>query len=766
MYLSPCEGRLDMQNIESIDWLVKPIEAFLTKEGSESAAGPGCGTEIGLSYWSDFLKYVIESPEIVDVKHLQDIPGKRRPKPRMLKGYSLARYEDKHRKKAHIIDVLAIGVDLDSSALNPDALEDALSHLGVACFWHTTLSHGVKGKPRYRIVFPLEKACPKDELGKWEYTRDKITLKLAKMGCARDESAKDPSRFWYWPACIDIKDYDCGVIEGSLLTLEDMPPPIAPLPVIKASAKSVPAFGRRIMGQAWIDKKVSEYKLLLPGGSRQRWIEGRAVSFAGYYAQGEFQESLSREYICSQFVSAIVSNKESRGWDKEWAFWMRGWDLGEMKPHQNPGFKDNGNKTSLVAPPQKPEVHLEPVDPYMEWETGLLRREHGSVKSMQTNISLIVEHHSDIKGAFIYDEFAERIIVTRDYSASSTHKYPRDIADGDYSEVQAWCERTYKYSPVLAHVVHAVRTAAQKNRVHPLRDYLSNRVRASKDDLLSTWMHRHLGVVDNAYTRAVARKTLIAAVARVFEPGCQVDTMTILEGAQGIGKSSAMRALFGSPYFTDNMAPIGTKDAQIDLSGAWCIELAELNTLRKSEVDLTKAFLSCRIDRFRPPYGKENINRPRQCVFVGTTNKSIYHADETGSRRFWSVACQGTIDIAALGAERDELWAQAVEAYRAREAHWMNTGALLELAKDQQSDRFDADVWQFDIQAHVLNKDEVGIGDILKHLGVEIGRRTQRDQRRVGACLTALGWHGKQVKRSGIKQYVWFAPAARQGPSD
>jgi putative DNA primase/helicase len=166
-----------------------------------------------------------------------------------------------------------------------------------------------------------------------------------------------------------------------------------------------------------------------------------------------------------------------------------------------------------------------------------------------------------------------------------------------------------------------------------------------------------LGVANTDYSRAVGSRWLISPVARIFRPGAKADCCLILEGPQGIRKSTALRTLAGE-YFTDELADLGSKDAAMQTRGVWMIELSELDSLSHSEVARIKAFMSRTTDRFRPPYGMRLVESPRQCVFAGTVNHSTYLRDETGGRRFWPVTC-GQIDIEALGRDRNQLWAEA-----------------------------------------------------------------------------------------------------------
>jgi hypothetical protein len=234
----------------------------------------------------------------------------------------------------------------------------------------------------------------------------------------------------------------------------------------------------------------------------------------------------------------------------------------------------------------------------------------------------------------------------------------------------------------------AAQTAARDRPFHPLRAYLKG-LRWDGVKRVDRWLTTYLGAAETEYSRAVGSRWLISAVARIFRPGSKADCCLILEGPQGIRKSTALRTLAGE-YFTDELADLGSKDAAMQTRGAWIIELSELDSLSHSDVARIKAFMSRTTDRFRPPYGMRLVESPRQCVFAGTVNHSTYLRDETGGRRFWPVTC-GCIAVETLARDRDQLWAEAKARFEAGSVWWLDTAELIQLASDQQVDRYEGD---------------------------------------------------------------------------
>ena len=183
----------------------------------------------------------------------------------------------------------------------------------------------------------------------------------------------------------------------------------------------------------------------------------------------------------------------------------------------------------------------------------------------------------------------------------------------------------------------------------------------------------------------------------------------------------------------------------MQMAGTWCVEIAELASMRRAEVEKVKAFASRRIDRYRPSYGRTVIEAPRQCICIGTTNSERYLKDETGGRRFLPLRC-GRIGLDRAVRDRDQLWAEAAALYSGGAQWWLDADEL-QAARVEQEERYAEDVWTDDIAAFVADKDEVSVAGILEQLGMTVERRGQVEMNRAAACLKAQGcW--KRVRTS------------------
>jgi predicted P-loop ATPase len=409
-----------------------------------------------------------------------------------------------------------------------------------------------------------------------------------------------------------------------------------------------------------------------------------------------------------------------------------------------------------------------------DWRAELLMNAEGHVRPVLANAIHALRHAPAWEGVLWHDAFATETVARRPppWLRGQNHWTDTSWSDRDDALVADWLQRQgIMVSAAVAG--EAVEVVARDHSFHPVEEYLET---LTWDGIprLNGWLCCYLGAADTPYHRNVGPRWMIGAVARIFNAGCKADCVLILEGEQGIRKSSALSVLGGS-WFTDRLSDPGSKDAAMETRGVWIIEVAELDSMSRSEVGTTKAFISRTSDRFRPPYGKRLVNLPRQCVFAGTVNpEGGYLKDATGARRFWPVAC-GRIDLEALQRDRDQLWAEACVLYRQGHPWWLETQELEALATEQQADRYQGDAWDDMIQVyleHDISWAENGYGErrairqprsrpltdvsvaelLQKALNIPEGRWTQADQNRVARSLVSMGFEQYRPRGGGQKR--------------
>jgi len=257
---------------------------------------------------------------------------------------------------------------------------------------------------------------------------------------------------------------------------------------------------------------------------------------------------------------------------------------------------------------------------------------------------------------------------------------------------------------------------------------------------------------DNEYNIAVSRNMWLSIAARIKWPGCKVDNMVILEGKQGMFKSTALMEL-GGKFYGKTSGVVGTKDFYLSLQGRIIVEMGELASMSKSEVNIVKDMLSTPVDMFRPPYDRHDKPFPRTCIFVGTTNDNEYLHDVTGARRFWPVKVNEG-ELSYIKKFRMQFFAEAMARIERGEEWWHVPKAM---AEAEQEARRVSDAWETVIEQW-LDKRQ---GDIIMQdigvncLGIEVGRLDRSVQLRIGKILRVLGWQGFQTFRGGCKKRVW-----------
>lgn len=348
-----------------------------------------------------------------------------------------------------------------------------------------------------------------------------------------------------------------------------------------------------------------------------------------------------------------------------------------------------------------------------------------------------------------YDQFRRRKMV----QGHKLEAFQGEMTDDLSAMLRKAVLDDYGFDPGREYVRDALHMMALENSFHPIRGYLSG-LEWDRTPRLDTLLIRYFGADDTPLNRAIGRIFMIAAVRRVRQPGCKFDEIVVLEGKQGTGKSTALAILAGPENHSDqDILTLDAKGQMEALAGKWIYELSELEGIRKAETAKVKAFASRGSDRARMAYGYFPEERPRECIFIGTTNDDHYLSDPTGNRRFWPVRTE-QIDLEALKRDRDQLWAEAAELEAEGEAIRLHK-ELWEAAAAEQVARTTRHPW---MDTLVEVRGEEGNGEVVRAstkyllgtvLQIEPGRQKPFDQTQLGICMRELGWVGPKSMRIG-----------------
>jgi hypothetical protein len=413
---------------------------------------------------------------------------------------------------------------------------------------------------------------------------------------------------------------------------------------------------------------------------------------------------------------------------------------------------DSGSRSDGTYPRTERPVEQDAQD----WRLGFQRDDRKRVIPNLANAALALRQAPELIGLVSYDEMLRHPLLRRPVPGSRMPKASdaRPLQDADVGAVQEWLQRNGLPRVGKDVTQQAIDLVARERAFHPVRNYLDG-LRWDGKERIKTWLSCYLGAEQSPYIAKIGRCFLIAMVARIMRPGCKADYMLVLEGEQGTRKSTACGIMAGD-WFSDSLPDLHRGDAvrlSMHMRGKWLIEIAEMSSISKAEAGALKAFLTQAEERYTPKYGRNEVIEPRQCLFIGTTNKSTYLRDETGGRRFWPVKT-GFIDTDALRHDRDQLFAEAVVAFRAGEKWWPDSEFERDQIAPMQEARFEADAWETPIGEWLTARGRCTVAELARDaLHLETSRLGSTNQRRIVAILERLGW---ETGRSGKAR--WWQP--------
>lgn len=439
------------------------------------------------------------------------------------------------------------------------------------------------------------------------------------------------------------------------------------------------------------------------------------------------------------------------------------WDPNDYDPGAPPKTNGKGKQKA----PARPRPALTIVSPGngdagQAWRRDLAETSQGQTRKTAANVAILLANHLP-KNTIRHNSFAERVVIGKcpNLPRAGEASLWAPPAPGDISSSHV--EYFVQWLAQKEHVVFAPQSVedgmielARRNAFNPLTDYLDG-LRWDGRVRLNEWLCVHLGAENSAHSRRVASMFLISAVARAYAPGCKVDGVLTLVGAQGIGKTTALEIMFGDSWFLPDLPDFRDKDSMQLLAGIWGAQADETPT-GKASIERANAFYTRRADVFRPSYGRHTVKRSRTCVFVSSTNSQESLSDPTGARRFLMIRCTKPLINARLRDERDQLWAEAVLRYKDKE-QWHPRPDELEMFRAEQDKHYAEDHWAEPISAYVNGKLTVTYRDIFLSLGAaEAIKCTRADQLRVRDVMRRLGWDFRRTTEDDGYIRRWHAP--------
>ena len=584
--------------------------------------------------------------------------------------------------------VLCLDADFADAELWPDW--ELL--YGRAAAVYSTHKHTPE-KPRLRLVVPLARNVDPDEyqaIGR----RIASTLSMDKF----DDTSYQPQRMMYWPSVSQDGDYFFKYTDAPLLD----PDEVLATYYDWRDVSAWPTSSREAAATKRTVSKVSDplEKSGLVGAFCRAYFPIQEAIAAFVPAYQPCDEPNRYTYTEGSTAAGVVIYEDGKfsysfhGTDPASGQTVNAWDLVRLHMFHDldadcapdtpatsrPSYKamtelatKDKRTTAQIVVDRSAEALADFDNPVEEtpeekdWKQKLKVTNKGGIAQTIENVVIILRHDPRLSGCLALNEMEHNIVARKDLPWRKVRGVSQWV-DADDAALRFYLERVYGINS-KDRIFDAVNVVAAENKYHPVRDYLDE---CTWDGVprVETLLVDYLGAEDCPYTRAVTRKALVAAVARIYHPGCKFDYMLTIRGQQGLGKS-ALIAKLGGPWFSDSFTTLQGKDAYEQVQGVWIMEVGELAGMRKAEAETIKLYISKQVDRFRPAYGRRLQEFPRQCIFIGTTNETQFLRDTTGNRRFWVVDTpnEATKDMwQELTPEVIRLvWAEAVELYKAGE---------------------------------------------------------------------------------------------------
>ncbi|WP_413228446.1 VapE domain-containing protein [Clostridium sp. CS001] len=655
--------------------------------------------------WSQFLERISKTTRTYETyEEYKRLPKLEQDNLKDVGGFVGGALKEGKRKGDSVLSRCLITLDAD---YGQEGLWDTIEMLfDFGCAMYTTHKHS-KDNPRLRLVIPLSRGVSPEEYGA-------ISRKVAEdLGIDYfDDTTYEPSRLMYWPSTSQDGEFIFKYMDGQWLNPDEILSryenwrDTSSWPESSRNIKSrekladkqgnpseksgvVGAFCRTYSVTDVIDKFLSDVYVKCSEANRYTYIKGSTAGGLVVYEKGDFAYSHhgtdpASGKLCNSFD--LVRLHKFGALDDEM---KEGTPMNKMpsfKAMQDLAMKDNEVKRKIAR--EHMGEASEDFNIENNWAEQLEINAKGGYKETLTNLVLIIRNDPALLG-IAYNEHSERIETLKEVPWK---RLKPGWSTGDDASLSCYLEKNYKlWSPSKCQ--DALLKVSIERSFHPVKQFLNDLPQWDNISRVDTLLIKYLGAKDSEYVRAVTRKTLCGAIARVMQPGIKFDTTLILNGPQGIGKSTIFSKLAGK-FFSDalSIADMHDKTAAEKLQGSWILEIGELAGIRKVDEDTLKSFLTRQDDKFRASYGRVVEEHPRQCIIVGTTNQEAgFLRDTTGGRRFWPVRVNGRSEFKPWDLKDiDQIWAEALMVYHKGESLILDN-SLTEAAELAQIDAFESD---------------------------------------------------------------------------
>lgn len=631
--------------------------------------------------WSKFMQRISKTKRTAETyAEYMQLPKARQDEIKDVGGFVGGTLKEGRRRKGHVESRSIITLDADYDQDELIAALEAFYTFAYAVY--STHKHG-PDKRRYRLVIPLKRKVKPDE-----YTA--IGRKLAHDINIEifDDTTYEPERLMYWPSTSSDGEFEFYYNDGEWLDPDEIlgqyenwkdmsswPVSSRVGEVIKNEAKkqenpmtkegTIGAFCRAYSIADAITTFLSDVYTAAQSG-RYSYVHGSTVGglvlYGEYFSYSHHSTDPAAGKLCNAFD--LVRIHKYGNLDEG--------SRSNTAVHRLPSFKAmiklaaSDEKVRKVIGDERFEQAQKDFGGTLEKQEDssfrgrISYKENGKAEQTIENVVIVLENDINLKGKLAYNSFSGRL----DIRANLPWRKVEGIEhwrDADDANMRHYLEKQYGLSD-RKKIEDGIMVVARRNEFHPVREYL-NGLEWDKKERVDRLFIDYLGAENTAYVRAVSRKILIGAVARIYSPGIKFDAMLTVQGPQGIGKSTLIRKIAKS-WFSDSLIDVNSKDSFMQLSGHWLLEIAELNAMKRAEAAAMKHFVSKTEDDFRPPFGKHTETFPRQCIFFGTTNEAQFLRDQTGARRYWVVEA-GIVKVKKdvfgdlTEKEVDQIWAEA-----------------------------------------------------------------------------------------------------------